>query len=130
MVAHKPEMRLVKLNCSLLVRRPGSVYSSVSNLLDLKTIGVAVGIALLSSLGGEIYAFQLCRPPSWIFQFQLISLWLHSVETYLIGMHNSENIGIAGGIPLLSSVGAEMRCGVHWTTSAVYITFLGQPNKG
>jgi len=35
-----------------------------------ENIGIAVGIALLASLGAEIYAFHGCRPPSWNFHFR------------------------------------------------------------
>jgi len=35
-----------------------------------ENIGIAVGIALLSSVGAEIYRFHGCRPPSWIFNFR------------------------------------------------------------
>jgi len=35
-----------------------------------ENISIAVGIALLASLAGEIYTFHGCRPQSWIFHFQ------------------------------------------------------------
>jgi len=39
-------------------------------MTDLENIAIAVEIALLASLGGAIYAFHGCRPPSWIFHFR------------------------------------------------------------
>jgi len=39
-------------------------------MADLENISIAVGIALLASLGGEIYAFHGCRPQSCIFHFR------------------------------------------------------------
>jgi len=39
-------------------------------MADPENIGIAVGIALLASLGAEIYVFHGCRPPSWIFHFR------------------------------------------------------------
>ena len=35
--------------------------------LDPKTMGVAVGIALISNVQAQIHAFEVWRPPSWIF---------------------------------------------------------------
>jgi len=42
-------------------------------MADPENIGIAVGIALLASLGAEIYVFHGCRKPSWIFHFQFPS---------------------------------------------------------
>jgi len=39
-------------------------------MADPENIGIAVGIALLASLGTEIYAFHGCRPPYWILHFR------------------------------------------------------------
>ena len=50
-------------------------------------------------------------PPSWIFLFRFFPLCLYSVDTCSIGMPDPENIGIAVGIALLSSLGAEIRGG-------------------
>ena len=47
-------------------------------------------------------------PPSWIFHFCLLPLWLYSVDTCLIGMLDPKNIGIAVGIALLPSLGVDI----------------------
>jgi len=39
-------------------------------MADPENICIAVGITLLASLGGEIYAFHRCRPQSWILHFR------------------------------------------------------------
>jgi len=39
-------------------------------MADPENIGIAVGIALLASLGADVYAFYACRPLSWIFHFR------------------------------------------------------------
>ena len=44
--------------------------------LDPKNMGVAVGIALISSVQAEIHAFDVYRPPSWIFPLPVRS---HSI---------------------------------------------------
>ena len=85
-------------------------YRSIG-LPDPENIDIAAGIALLYSLGAEIYAFQWDRPPSWIFHFRFRTRWLYSVNTCPNGVPDSENIGIAVGIALLSSLAAEIRCG-------------------
>ena len=49
-----------------------SVDTCPIGMTDPDYIGIAVGIALLSSMGAKIYAFQWHRPPSWIFRFRFL----------------------------------------------------------
>ena len=44
-----------------------SIDTSSVGLLDLKNIGIAVGITRLSSPEAKIYALPVWWPPSWIF---------------------------------------------------------------
>jgi len=77
-------------------------------MADRENIGIAVGIALLASLGGEIYAFHECRSQSWILHFPFPPIWSYNIDTCPIGMADSENIVIAVGIALLASVETEI----------------------
>ena len=40
---------------------------NLGKIYTLENIGIAVGILLISRLGAEIHAFEVKRPPSWIF---------------------------------------------------------------
>ena len=60
--------------------------------LDPKAIGVAVGIALISSVQAEIHAVEVYRLPSWIFTLPVRS---HCSLMSPIGKLDPENIGIA-----------------------------------
>ena len=44
-----------------------SVLMSPNGKLDPENIGIAVEISLISCLEAEIHAFEVLRPPSWIF---------------------------------------------------------------
>ena len=44
-----------------------SIIMSPIGKLDPENIGIAVGISLISCLEAEIHAFEVWRPPSWIF---------------------------------------------------------------
>ena len=68
-------------------------------------MGVAVGIALISSVQAEIHAFEVYRPPSWIFPLPVQS---HSVLMSPNGKVDPENISIAVGISLTSCLGTEI----------------------
>ena len=68
-------------------------------------MGVAVGIALIFNVQAPIHAFEIWRPPSWIFTLPVRS---HSLLVSLIGKLDPENIGIAVGISLISCLGAEL----------------------
>ena len=74
-------------------------------------MGVAVGIALISSVQAEIHAFEVFRRPSWIFPLPVQS---HSIFMSPIGKLDLENIGIAVGITLLSCVGTEIHAYEVW----------------
>ena len=56
--------------------RSHSILMSPNGKLDPENIGIAVGISLITCLGAEIYAFDVWRPPSWIFPFPV---WSHSL---------------------------------------------------
>ena len=68
-------------------------------------MGIAVGIALISSVQTEIHAFEVYRLPSWIFP---LPVWSHYSLVSPIGKLDPENIGIAVGISLISCLEAEI----------------------
>ena len=63
-----------------------SIRISPSGMLDLKNVGFAVGISVISCvlpcLEAEIHAFEDFWPPSWIFPLPVKS---HSIRIYLNG---------------------------------------------
>ena len=60
----------------------------------------------MSCLEAEIHAFEVWRPPSWIFP---LPVWSHSILMSPNGKLDPENIGIAVGISLIfSRLGAEI----------------------
>ena len=83
-----------------------SLRSSLVGMLDPKNLGLAVGISLISCLEAEIHAFEVWRPPSWIFPFPV---WSHSILMSPNVKLDPENIGIAVGISLISRLGAEIQ---------------------
>ena len=61
---------------------------------------------MISCLEAEIYAFEVWRPPSWIYPFAVRSICnLMSPN----GMLDPEKLDIAVGISLISRLGAELR---------------------
>ena len=66
--------------------RSHSVPIGPSGMLDLKNVGLAVGISIISRwlpcLEAEIHAIEVCRPPSWIFP---LPVKLHSIPIYSNG---------------------------------------------
>ena len=78
---------------------------SPNGKLDPEIIGIAVGISLSSCLAAKIHAFEVWRPPSWIFP---LPVWSHSILMSPNGKLNPGNIGIAVGISLISGLGAEI----------------------
>ena len=68
-------------------------------------MGIAVGIALISSVQAEIHAFEVYRPPSWIFP---LPVWSHSMFMSPNGKLDPENIGIAVRMSLISCLGTEI----------------------
>ena len=82
-----------------------------SGLLDpqyISLVAVAVGISYLSSLGVELLAFKVLRPPSWIipFRFGCTVSALVPLECW-----TPKNMGVAVGILLLSCLQAEITWG-------------------
>ena len=61
-------------------------------MVDPYKTGLAVGTALISCLGAEFHAFEVKRPPSWIF---LIPVRSQSLLVCLNGKLDPENTGIA-----------------------------------
>ena len=47
-----------------------SILMSTNVMLHPENIGIAVGISYPSSLGAELLAFNVLRPPSWIIHFR------------------------------------------------------------
>ena len=66
---------------------------------------------MITCLGAEIRAFEVWRPPSWIFPLPVPS---HSLLMSLVGKPDPENIGIAVGISLISCVEAEIHEAEVW----------------
>ena len=78
---------------------------SPNGKLDPENIGIAVGISLISCLGAEIHAFEVKRPPSWIFP---LPVQPYSILMSPNGKLDPESIGIAVGISLISCLGTEI----------------------
>ena len=76
--------------------------------LDPKTISVAVEIALISSVQAEIRAFEVYRPPSWIFPLPVWSDSLSIGSSGLLDPQYTSLVAIAVGISYLFSLGAEL----------------------
>ena len=89
----------------LLLVRSHSILMSPNGKLDPKNIGIAVGISLISCLKAEIHAFEVQRPPSWIF---LLPVWSHSLLMSPNGKLDPKNIGITVKISLISCLEAEI----------------------
>ena len=68
-------------------------------------MGIAVGIALISSVQADIHAFEVYRPPSWIFP---LPVWSHSILMNPNGKLDPENKGLAVGVLLISCLEAEI----------------------
>ena len=79
--------------------------------LNPKTMGVAVGIALISNVRAQIHAFEIHRPPSWICP---LPVWSHSVLMSPNGNLDPDNIGIAVGISLISCLEGEIHALEVW----------------
>jgi len=85
-----------------LVVLSNSIATNSSGLLNFENMSLAIGNTMQSIVEVEIYAVQVCRPPSWIFNFQFLLDWSYSINTKPIGLPDSENVGIAVEIALLS----------------------------
>jgi len=71
---------------------------------DPENIDIAFGISLISRLGLEKHAFQVFRPPYWLYS---LPVWSHSILVGPNGKLVPENIGIAFEISLISCLGVE-----------------------
>ena len=87
-----------------------SILMSPNGKLDPKNIGIAVGISLISRLGTEMYAFEVKRPPSWIFPLPVLS---HSIRISPSGMLDLKNVGFAVGISVKSCVLPCLEAEIH-----------------
>ena len=74
-------------------------------MLDLKNVGMAVGIPLIFCLKAQRHTVEVERSPSWIFQ---IPVWSHIIFMSPNGMLDPENTGIAVEILLISCLEAEI----------------------
>ena len=73
-------------------------------------MGVAVGIALIFCVQAEIHAFEVYRLPYWICP---LPVWSHSILMSPNGKLDSENIGIAIGISLISCLLQSLEAEIH-----------------
>lgn len=88
--------------------RSHSILMSFNGKLDPENIGIAVGISLISCLEAVIHAFEVLRPPSWIFP---LPVWSHSLPIGYSGLLDPQYINlvaVAVGFSYLSSLGAEL----------------------
>ena len=81
---------------------------SLNGKLDAAKIGIAVGILLISCLEAEIHAFEVWRPPSWIFPLPVWSPSLPIGSSGLLDPHHTSLVTVAVGISYLSGLGAEL----------------------
>ena len=82
-----------------------SILMRPNGKLDPENIGIAVGISLISCLGAEIHAFEVWRPPSWIFP---LPVWSHSIRISSSGMLDLKNVGFAVGISIILYLGRHL----------------------
>ena len=73
-------------------------------------MGLAVGISLISCLKAEIHAFEVWRPPSWIFPLPVLS---HSIRMSRSGMLDLKEVGFAVGISVISCVLPCLEAEIH-----------------
>ena len=78
-----------------------SLLMSFNGKLDHENLSIAVGISMISCLGAEIHAFEVKRPPSWIFP---LPVWSHRIPISLNGMLDLKNVGSAVEISVISCV--------------------------
>ena len=84
-----------KLPSFLLPVLAHGIRPSPVEKLNPKTMSVAVGIVLISSVQAEIHALEVYRLPSWFFP---LPVWSHCSLVSPIGKLDPKNIGIAVGI--------------------------------
>ena len=85
-----------------------SILMSPNVKLDPENIGIAVGISLISCLEAEIHAFEVRRPPTWIFPLPVWSPSLPIGFSGLLDPHHTSLEAVTVGISYLSSLGAEL----------------------
>ena len=73
-------------------------------------MGLAVGFSLISCLEAEIHAFEVWRPPSWIFPLPVLS---HSIRISPSGMLDLKNVGFTVGISVISCVLPCLEAEIH-----------------
>ena len=67
---------------------------SPNGKVDPENIGSAVGISLISCLGAEIHAFEVQRPPSWIFPLPVWSPSLPIGSSGLLDSHHTNLVAV------------------------------------
>ena len=93
--------------CPLSVS-PHIISVSPIGKLDSENIGIAVGISLISCLGGEISAITVQRPPSWIFPLPVRSHCLPTSFSRLLEPQHLAVVAVAVEISYISCLGAEL----------------------
>ena len=85
-----------------------SILMSPNGKFDPENLGIAVGISLISCLEAEIHAFEVWRPPSWIFPLPVRSPSFPIDSSGLLDPHYTSLVAVAVGISYLSSLGVEL----------------------
>ena len=98
-------LAFAKLLCFPLPVWSYIIPTSSSGMLDLKNVGIAVGIPFISCLRAQRHVIKVERSPSWIFPLPVRS---HSHVMSPNGKLDPENIGIAVGISLISCLEAKI----------------------
>ena len=83
---------------------------SLIGKLDPENISIAVRIPLISCLEAEIHAFEVLRPPSWIFPLPVRS---HRILISLSRMLDLKNVGLAVGIKVISCWLSCLKAEIH-----------------
>ena len=87
-----------------------SIFMSPKGMLDPEITEMAVGISLISCLEAEIHAFEIWRPPSWIFPLPVLS---HSIRLSPSGMLDLKNVGFAVGTSVIFCVLPCLEAEIH-----------------
>ena len=85
-----------------------SILMTLNVKLDPENIGIGVGISLISCLEAEIHAFEVWRPPSWIFTLPAWSPSLPIGTSGLLDPYYTSLVAVAVGISYLFGLGAEL----------------------
>ena len=92
----------------LLPVRSHSILKSPNGKVNPENIGISVEISLISCLEAEVHAFEVQRPPSWIFPLPVWSPSLLIGSSGLLYPQYTSLVAIAVGLSYLSSLGAEL----------------------